>query len=71
MNTDESPKRTLGLGFLLLAVVQVAAVLVGACRRDPNAPVTWGELMVVLLIQAAIFGALAIRLLWFNYSYFG
>lgn len=68
---ETPPKRTLGLGFLAVAFSQVIIAIVAAYGRDPNAPVTWRELTVILLIQAAICVALAIRLLWFNYGYFG
>ncbi len=68
---EEAKKRALGLGFLGVALVQIVLALVAACRRDPDAPVTWREMVVILLIQAALLVALAIRRLWFNYSYFG
>lgn len=69
--TEPNPKRTLGLGFLAIAIIQIVLALLAVLRRDPNAPVTWRELMIVLIIQAVLLAALGIRLLWFNYAFFG
>lgn len=69
--SETNPKRTLGLGFLAVAVIQIVLALLASLHRDPDAPVTWRELMIVLLIQAVLIAALGIRLLWFNYAYFG
>lgn len=68
---EEAKKRALGLGFLVAAIMQIILALVAACNRHPDARVTWKEMVIILLIQAAILAVLAIRLLWFNYSYFG
>lgn len=67
---EQNPKRTLGLGFLVVAVVHIVVALVAAIHREPDAPVTWRELMIVLIIQAVLLAALGIRILWFNYAYF-
>ena len=68
---EPSPKRTLGFGLLLLAVINGAIAVFGIVKREPDAPVTWRELSIVLIVQAILLTAIAIRILWFNYSHFG
>ena len=68
---EVNAKRTLGFGLLLLAVINGAIAIFGIVKRDPDAPVTWRELSIVLIVQAILLAAIAIRILWFNYSHFG
>jgi len=54
----------------ILAIFKLGLAIFAWLDKDPNSPVTWGELRIVLLIEAIIIGTIAIRLIWFNYALF-
>ena len=57
--------------FLALLFVKLAVLLFAVIRREDNAPVMWGELKIVLLIEIIVLGAIITRLWFFNYSLYG
>lgn len=67
MVEENQNKRNLGIGLLLIAAVNGLIALFGIVKREHNAPVTWGELIIVLVIQAALATALAIKIFYFTY----
>ena len=46
-------------------------LLVNLLEEDPSKPVTWGELRIILIVQAIILALVAMKLLWFNDASFG
>ena len=57
--------------LLALLFVKLAVLLFAVIKREDNAPVVWGELKIVLLLEILVIGANLIRIIWFNHSLYG
>lgn len=71
MVNGNGQKRSIKILVGILALFKLGLAIFAWLDKDPKDPVTWGELKVILFIEAAIVGAIAIRLIWFNVAVFG
>lgn len=71
MTDENGQKRSIKILVGILALFKLGLALFAWLDKDPASSVTWGEMRIVILIEAIIVGLIAWKLLFYNFALYG
>lgn len=71
MVNENEQKRIIKILVAVLAIFKLGLAIFAWLDKDPNTSVTWGEMRIVLLIEAIIVGLIAWKLIFYNFALYG
>ena len=64
-------KRSIKILVGALALFKIGLAIFAWLDKDPKDPVAWGEMRIIILIEAIIVGLIAWKLLFYNFALYG
>jgi|CXWL01.1.fsa_nt_gi hypothetical protein len=71
MADGNGQKRSIKILVGVLALFKIGLAIFAWLDKDPKDPVTWGEMRIILLIEAIVVGLIAWKLLFYNFALYG
>lgn len=71
MAEKDAQKKGIAAALGLLAMFKLVLAIFAWWGRDPEAPVKWGELRWIFLLEFLLFAYIVWRLHWYNWALYG
>ena len=71
MTEENGQKRSIKILVGVLALFKIGLAIFAWLDKDPKDLVTWGEMRIILLIEAIIVGLIAWKLIFYNFALYG
>lgn len=71
MTEENGRKRSIKILVGILALFKLGLAIFAWLDKNHKDPVTWGEMRIIILIEAIIVGLIAWKLIFYNFALYG